>query len=355
MAGQRLVAVTGASGYIALHVIAHLLDEGYAVRGTLRDMARGEKIRNALNRHTNTTNLSFAECNLLSDDGWDEALAGCEFLIHTASPLPIAEPKDHDDLIIPARDGALRALGAASGAGVKRVVMTSSVAAIGYGHEGKTEFSEDDWSIVKPEIGAYASSKTIAEQSAWDFVTSLPKDEVFEFVTINPSLVVGPLIDPDGSASIEVVRKFLAREVPGCPKFGIGLVDVRDVAAAHVAAMTAPEAPGQRYIANTEFRWLEEVAEQLNREFGPRGYTVPTRGVPNFLVRFVALFDKAVRRIVPDLGQQKNYDSSAIRRDLGWQTRPMDESIRDTAESLIELNVVKVRSFWRGTRNLSWL
>ncbi|SVB62671.1 uncharacterized protein METZ01_LOCUS215525, partial [marine metagenome] len=185
MVGQRLVAVTGASGYIALHVVAHLLGEGYAVRGTLRDMARGEKIRNALNRHADTTHLSFSECNLLSDEGWDEALAGCEFLIHTASPLPIAEPKDHNDLIIPARDGALRALGAASRAGVKRVVMTSSVAAIGYGHDGKTEFSEDDWSIVKPEIGAYASSKTIAERSAWDFVASLPKDEAIELVTIN--------------------------------------------------------------------------------------------------------------------------------------------------------------------------
>ena len=344
MAGKRLVAVTGASGYIALHVIAQLLDAQYAVRGTLRDMARAKKVREALNRHTDTSNLSFCECNLLSDDGWDDALSGCTFLLHTASPLPIAEPKNHDDLIIPARDGALRALGAASRAGVKRVVMTSSVAAIGYGHDGKTDFSEDDWSIVKPEIGAYASSKTVAERAAWDFVASLPKDEAFEFVTINPSLVVGPLLDPDGSASIEVVRKYLAREVPGCPKFGFGLVDVRDVASAHVAAMTATEAPGHRYITNTEFRWLKQVAEQLDREFGPRGYPVSTRDVPDILVRLVALFDKTVRRIMPELGQQKNFDSSAIRRDLGWQTRPMDESIRDTAESLIELNVVKARS-----------
>ena len=175
-------------------------------------------------------------------------------------------------------------------------------------------------------------------------MAGLPKDEAFEFVTINPSLVVGPLLDPDGSASIEVVRKYLAREVPGCPKFGFGLVDVRDVASAHVAAMTATEAPGHRYITNTEFRWLKQVAEQLDREFRPRGYPVSTRDVPDILVRLVALFDKAVRRIVPDLGQQKHFDSSAIRRDLGWQTRPMDESIRDTAESLIELNVVKARS-----------
>ncbi len=340
MAEPIRVAVTGASGYIALHVIAELLDGGYAVRGTLRDMARGETIRAALSRHTETSNLEFAPADLTSDDGWDEAFSGCEYVLHIASPLPIVEPKNHDELIIPARDGALRALGAASRAGVKRVVMTSSVAAIGYGHEGKTDFTESDWSVVLPEIGAYASSKTIAERAAWDYVNALPGDRAFEFVTINPSLVIGPLIDPDGSASIEVVRKLLAREVPGCPKFGIGLVDVRDVATAHIAAMTSPVAPGNRYICNTEFRWLVEVARQLNRDFGPRGYPVATRVLPNFVVRLVGLFDKAVGRIVPELDQHKNYDSAAIRRDLNWRTRPMDETVKDTGESLLALNVV---------------
>jgi len=340
LAEPTQVAVTGASGYIALHVIAELLDLGYAVRGTLRDMARGETIRAALARHTETSNLEFTHTDLTSDEGWDEAFSGCEYVLHIASPLPIVEPKNHDELIVPARDGALRALGAASRAGVKRVVMTSSVAAIGYGHEGKTDFSESDWSVVKPEIGAYAASKSIAERAAWDFVNVLPGDQAFEFVTINPSLVIGPLIDPDGSASIEVVRKLLAREVPGCPKFGMGLVDVRDVATAHIAAMTAPEAPGNRYICNTEFRWLVEIATQLNRDFGPRGYPVRTRVLPNFVVRLVALFDKAVGRIVPELDQHKNYDSTAIRRDLNWRTRPMDETVKDTGESLLALKVV---------------
>ena len=334
------VAVTGASGYIALHVIAQLLDEGYGVRGTLRDLAQGERLRAALSLQTETSNLSFVQADLTSDDGWDAAFAGCQYVIHMASPLPIVEPRNHDDLIIPARDGALRALGAASRAGVERVVMTSSVAAISCGHADKTTFTEDDWSVVKPEIGAYAASKTIAERAAWDFVAGLPAGQSLELVTINPSLVIGPLIDPGGSASIEVVRKFLAREMAGCPKLGFGLVDVRDVAAAHVAAMTAGEAPGKRYIANTEFRWLVQLAEQLNREFGPRGHPVPKRVLRNFIIKLVALFDRTVARIVPELGMQKHYDSAAIRRDLNWQTRPMDETVRDTAESLLDLRVV---------------
>ena len=348
MAGPVQVAVTGASGYIALHVIAELLDAGYAVRGTLRDMSRGEAIRAALSRQTETSNLSFTQCDLMSDDGWDAAFAGCEYVHHVASPVPIVEPKDHDDLIIPARDGALRALGAASRAGVKRVVMTSSVAAIGYGHNGKEDFTEADWSNVVPEIGAYAASKTIAERAAWDFIRDLPDTGMdsgtdtgaMELVTSNPSFVIGPLIDPDGSASIELVRKLLAREVPGSPKFGVSLVDVRDVATAHVTAMTAPQAAGNRYICSTEFRWMAQLAEQLNNDFGPRGYPVSTRVLPNFVVRLVGLFDAAVGRIVPDLGQRKNYINHAIRKDLNWQTREMDLTVRETGESLLALKVV---------------
>ncbi len=340
MADLEQVAVTGASGYIALHIIAELLDAGYRVRGTLRDMSRADSIRSALDRHTETSNLEFVAADLMSDTGWDEAMAGCRYVHHVASPLPIVEPKNHDDLIRPAREGALRALAAASRAGVERVVMTSSVAAIGYGHEGKTRFTEDDWSEAGPAIGAYASSKTLAERAAWDFVADLPADRSFELVMINPSLVLGPLIDPDGSASVEVVRKLLAREVPGCPKLSLSLVDVRDVAVAHIKAMTVPGAAGNRYICNTEARWMADIAEQLNRELGPGGRPVPTRVLPNFVVRIVALFDSAVGRIVPDLGRERLYDNAVIQRDLDWQPRPMDETITDTANSLLEMKVV---------------
>lgn len=340
MAGQAQVAVTGASGYIALHVIQALLDQGYGVRGTLRDMARSEKIRAALAKHADISALSFATADLLADAGWDEALAGCQYVMHVASPFPIVEPENHDDLIIPARDGALRVLGAAARAGVERVVMTSSIAAIGYGHETKTSFTEDDWSVVKPEIGAYASSKTIAERAAREFVTGLPAEQPMEFVTVNPSFVLGPLIDPDGSASIELVRKLLAREVPGCPKMGFSLVDVRDVASAHLSAMTSPEASGKRYICNTEFKMMVPIAELLNQTFGPQGHPVRTRVLPNWVVRMVGLFDPAVGRIVPELGREKYFDNGAIRRDLNWQPRPMEQTITDTGESLIEMGIV---------------
>jgi len=335
------VAVTGASGYIALHVIAALLDQGYAVRGTLRDIARGDKIRAALAKQTDVTGLSFAETDLMSDAGWDAALADCRYVMHVASPLPVVEPKNHDDLIIPARDGALRVLAAAVRAGVQRVVMTSSIAAIGYGHEDKTIFTEADWSVVSEEIGAYAASKTIAERAARDFIAGLPAARSLEFVTINPSFVLGPLIDPDGSASIELVRKLMAREVPGCPKMGFSLVDVRDVAAAHMAAMINPTAAGKRYICNTEFKMMAQIAELLNLTFGPGGHPVRTRELPNWVVRIVALFDPAVGRIVPELGRQKRYDNAAIRQDLNWQPLPMDETIIATGESLIEMGVIK--------------
>lgn len=340
MTATAQVAVTGASGYIALHVIQALLDQGYAVRGTFRDLARGETIRAALAKHADVSALSFAVADLLSDEGWDAAMADCQYLMHVASPLPIVEPKNHDDLIIPARDGALRALAAAARAGVQRVVLTSSIAAIGYGHESQSSFTEADWSIPGKEIGAYASSKVIAERAAWDFIAGLPAGEAPEMVAINPSFVLGPLIDPDGSASIEVVRKLLAREVPGCPKLGFNMVDVRDVAAAHLAGMTHPDAAGKRYICSTEARMLSHVAEHLNRTFGPRGYPVRSRELPNWLVRIVALFDPAVGRIVPDLGREKHFDNAAIRRDLDWQPRPMDQTITDTAESLIDLGIV---------------
>ena len=337
---RETVTVTGASGYIALHVIALLLDEGYEVRGTLRDMARVEPLRAALARHTEVSNLSFVAADLTSDAGWDAAMTDCQYVMHVASPVPIVEPKNHEELIAPARDGTLRVLAAASRAGVRRVVMTSSNAAINSGHGGKSSFTEADWSILGDGTGAYASSKTIAERAAWDFVAGLPVDHGMELVAINPCVVLGPLIDPDGSASIELIRKLVAREVPGCPNLGFTIVDVRDVAAAHLAAMTSPQAAGNRYLCTTEFRWVAEIAQALNQTVGQRGYRVSTRRLPDWLLRCVAVFDPAVRRMAPRLGERQEFDNSAIRRDLNWQPRKVEDSIVDTAESLIELGVV---------------
>jgi nucleoside-diphosphate-sugar epimerase len=340
MAEKPLVAVTGASGYIALHIIRDLLAAGYAVRGTLRDATRGDALRAALGREVAVGDLSFVTANLMSDDGWAEAVAGCTYVMHVASPLPKGPPKDENELIVPAREGALRVLKAAADAGAQRVVMTSSIAAVISGHEATRRFNEDDWSDLDRPMGAYPKSKTIAEKAAWDFIAGLPADTRPELVTINPSLVLGPLIDPDGSASVEAIRKLMAREAPGCPRLGFALVDVRDVAAAHIAAMTSPKAAGNRYVCSGEFMWLRDIAHTLHSHVQGRGYKIPKRPLPDWVVRIVALFDKTVRLIVDDLGKRKELDTRRIQADLGWHPRPVTLTINETADSLIAHGVV---------------
>ena len=340
MAEKPLVAVTGASGYIALHVVRKLLAEGYPVRGTLRDPGRGAGIEAALAKHVDVAGLSFVEADLMADGGWAAAVAECRYVLHIASPLPKAPPKHEDDLIVPARDGALRVLRASAAAGVARVVLTSSVAAILHGARKAGAYDESDWSDPSPPINAYAKSKTLAERAAWDFVEGLPADSGLELVTILPSLVLGPLLDADGSASVEAVRRFLAREIPAVPRVGFSLVDVRDVAEAHVRAMEAPVAAGQRLVCSGEFYWLADVARVLKAHLAARGYKIVTRELPNWAVRLVALIDSSARSIVPQLGERKVIDASRLAATLDWRPRPADQSIRDTADSLIELGVV---------------
>jgi nucleoside-diphosphate-sugar epimerase len=340
MAENALVAVTGASGYIALHVIRELLGRGYAVRGTLRDLARGAQVEHALAGHVDMAGLSFVEADLMMDGGWAAAVADCRYVLHIASPLPQAPPKHEDELIVPARDGALRVLRASAEAGVARVVMTSSVAAILQSGRTTGAYDESDWSDPDTPITAYSKSKTIAERAAWDFVAGLPAEGRPELVTILPSLVLGPLLDADGSASVEAVRKFLAREIPGVPRVGFSLVDVRDVAEAHVRAMEAPEAAGQRFICSGEFYWRADVARVLKAHLAARGYKIATRELPDWAVCLFALIDSSARSIVPQLGIRKEIDASRLAATLDWHPRPPDQSIRDTADSLIELGVV---------------
>lgn len=338
MSDDAPILVTGASGYIALHVVQQLLEAGHTVRGTLRNPARETEIRQALGGTTATDRLTFVVVDLNDDAGWRAAVDGCQFAVHMASPLPLALPKNHDDLVVPAREGALRLLRAADEVGVRRVVMTSSVAAVSAGgqraHGG--QYNEDDWSDTEGGIDAYSKSKTLAERAAWDFVADRP----LELVAINPSVVLGPNLTADYSASVEVVRKLLAREVPGLPRLGWNMVDVRDVAAAHVAALTAPAAAGRRYICSEDFYWMTDVANILVEHLKGSGRRIPTRRLPNWLVRSLALFDPAVRRVAGDLGRHSSFDTSAIRRDLAWQPRPMARTITDTADSLIAHNVV---------------
>lgn len=333
------IFVSGGSGYIAGFVIRQLIAEGWTVRTTIRNLAREREVRGWL--EVDDSKLTFFAADLTRDEGWAEAMRGCEHAVHVASPIPAETPKHEDELIVPARDGVLRALRAAKAAGVRRFVQTSSAAAIAYGHgRGKHDFTEADWTNVNsPDAYAYVKSKTIAERAARDWVAA--EGGGLEFVSVNPSLVVGPLLGKDYSTSLEAIRKLLAGEFPGCPDIGFGIVDVRDVADMHVKCVTAPNMAGERFICSGPFMKMIEIAAVLKEELGDRATKVPMRRLPNFLVRLSALFDPLVKQVVGELGNVRNMDSSHARQVLGWTTRPVHESIADTANSLIDHGLVK--------------
>ena len=340
MSSKGLVTVTGASGFIALHTIKKLLEKGYSVRGTVRDTSRIEGLLFSLSRHCDVSGLSFMKADLNEDAGWVEAMDGARYLLHMASPLPAEAPKNEDDLIIPARDGALRAIKAAVTAGVSRIVMTSSIAAVSGGHDKDVTLNEMHWSDITKDIGAYQKSKTIAEQAAWDFINALPRNKRPEFAVINPGFVLGPLIDADTSASHEVVRRLMAREVPGVPNIGFSLVDVRDVADAHISALETPAAPGSRYICVSELISFRDMAKMLHDHLEPRGYKIPQRPVPDWLVRLLANFSPTFKVVASRLGPSSKFNTSLTRTNLNWQPMPMHQSLLETADSLIDHKIV---------------
>lgn len=339
------VLVTGASGFIALHCIAELLKGGYAVRGSVRSANREGEVRQAVMRATpEGGELDFVRLDLTNDDGWAEAAAGCDYILHVASPFPIGTPKDENDLIRPAVDGALRALKAGAAAGVKRTILTSSVAAVAYGHEwseGRV-FTEDDWSQTDGphHIGAYEKSKTLAERAAWAFMET-PEAGSMELAVINPGAVIGPILSADSGTSNELVRQLMARALPACPRIGFVAVDVRSVADAHVLAMTKPEAAGKRFICATDAIWMEDIAKVLNAHFGPKGWKIPTGRLPDFVPRLVSIFNPALRQVTPRLGQMPYASADRLRDELGWEPRPIEAAVIDAGESLIEYGIVR--------------
>ncbi|MBU6164810.1 MAG: NAD-dependent epimerase/dehydratase family protein [Alphaproteobacteria bacterium] len=334
---QGKVLVTGASGYIAGFVIKALVAEGWPVRGTIRTLARAEQVRATLG----LPDLELVACDLMRDDGWAEAMAGITHVQHIASPIPAGEPKDPDELIVPARDGALRALRFARAAGVQRVVMTSSMAAIAYGHGARsTPFTEADWSNVNSlDAYAYIKSKTLAERAARDWMAA--HGAGMDYVSVNPAAVLGPVLGADFSTSLEVVKKLLDGALPGLPNLGFGVVDVRDVAALHVLAMTTPGLDGERFIAQGRFLWMREVAEVLKAGLGRQARRVPTRGLPDWLLKLLANFDATVKMVVPELGRRREASAAHAAERLGWQTRDEATTILDCARSLIEQGLVK--------------
>jgi dihydroflavonol-4-reductase len=340
---EDLVVVTGATGYIAQHCVLELLKAGYRVRGTVRDRARAERLKEALGRLTSVPGrLEFAETALDRDEGWDAALAGAKFVLHVASPLPLVPPKDDNELIGPAREGTLRVLQSAVRAGVERVVLTSSIAAVVFGtpREGTNVFDEASWSDTSKDIGAYEKSKTLAERAAWDFVESLPEGSKLELVTVNPGFVFGPTLDEHVGASVGLVKRFLTKDVPGCAHWYLACVDVRDIAELHLMAMTSPAAAGQRFLGTGESAWMIDMARILDRHFRPRGYSVPTRLIPNWLVRVVAFFDPSVRPILKALGKQPEFSHERATGVLGWKPRGLEETLVATGESLIEHGLI---------------
>jgi nucleoside-diphosphate-sugar epimerase len=337
------VLVTGGSGFIGCHCILQLLAAGYQVRTTVRNLRRETDVRAMLKvgGAKPGDRLSVVAADLENDTGWSEAVTGCEYVLHVASPLPASLPKHEDELILPARDGTLRVLRAARDAGVKRVVLTSSFAAIGYGHEPQeTPFNETDWSRLNGDVATYMKSKTLAERAAWDFLAK--EGGSLELSVINPVGVFGPVLGPDYSTSILLVQRLMDGAMPGCPRLYFGVVDARDVADIHLRAMTHPAAKGERFLAVTgDFISMVEVARLLKSRLGPGAKRVPTRELPNWLVHLAAFRDPAVRLILPELGKVKNATNEKAKRILAWNPRSMEEAILATAESLMRLGLLK--------------
>ncbi len=343
MKNKSTVLVTGASGFVAIHCIIQLLEEGYTVRGTLRSMGREKELRKTITKFVNRNDqLTFVQTDLLDDAGWDQAVQGCEYVLHIASPFPLGEPRHEDDLIIPAREGTLRVLRAAARKGVKRVVLTSSVAAIAYGHaKEKTKFDESDWSLPESAtISAYAKSKTLAERAAWEFIRNLPDDNGMELATINPGLILGPLPDTNVRTSGVLVQSLMEATIPGLARMHFNAVDVRDVAVAHIAAMTTPEAAGQRFICVSDSFWMKDAALILHEAYSSSGYKVKTNVFPSWMVRLVAIFSKNARATVDALDQELQVDNAKIKKVLNWQPRKLKEMLLSMAESMIELGIV---------------
>lgn len=336
------VLITGASGYIASWTILALLARGWRVRGTVRDLARTSELTAMLSRQAGRPiDMEWAQADLSSDTGWTGAVAGCEAVVHMASPFPVSVPRSPDELIRPAREGALRVLRAARAAGVKRVAMTSSFAAVGYGWGAQRPamLTEEHWSNPDnlADNTAYTRSKTLAERAAWDFVRS-PEGQGLELVCLNPVAVIGPAMSKDASASLELVSQPLAGKLPAAPRLFFGLVDVRDVAEAHARALEVPEAAGQRFILCERVMGYREIIPVLQATAPDR--RLPKGELPDWLVRFVSNFNPILKQILPELGQVRQTTSDAARRVLGWQPRPAAESLSDCARSLIQLGVV---------------
>lgn len=336
------VLVTGITGFIGAHVAVQLLKRGYAVRGTMRNLQRRDNMMKILKENCGESiDIEFETAELTKAEDWDRAMDGVEYVMHIASPLPFDLKKDENDLIIPAREGTLNVLRAASNHQVKRVVLTSSIAAIGHGHKKNyNTFTEEDWTNVNGgnDVTPYVKSKTIAESEAWNFVKD--PEITLELSVINPGYVLGPLLEKDYSDSALWVKKLLDGKIPGLPRINLPLVDVRDVAEMHVWAMEKPEAAGHRFICVNENSTYLDMALSIKAHHPEFRRRITTRILPDFLIKLYCLINKDARSVRYELGHQRIYDNSLARDIFEWKPRSNEEAILSMAESMIRLGVV---------------
>ena len=330
---MKKVLVTGASGFIAEHCIIELLKNGYSVKGSLRTMNREQEVRDAVKTETDDAKLEFCKLDLLEDDGWEDAMWDCDYLMHVASPFVIEDPKDENELIKPAKEGTLRALNAAKKAGIKRVVLTSSVAAVN-SHMMSGTSDHTTWTDINSKyVTPYQKSKTIAEKAAWDFYNNQDNSNKMELAVINPGGVMGPQLGNDlGGASTQIVSQLISGKFPMIPALSFPFIDVRDVAILHLKAMTTPDADGKRFIAaHSKPTWMYEVAEVLSAA----GYEkIKLKKAPSFMLKLIGLFDNKTKSLVPMLDKYVPCDNSQTLKILNWEPMPWEQAFIEHAKSI---------------------
>ena len=329
------VLVTGATGFIGLHCIQQLLEQGYAVNGTLRSMQRESEVRESLEKHsTLTENLSLFPVDLMSDEGWDQAMESCDYLLHVASPFVLSNETE-EFFVKPAVEGALRALKFADKHNIKKVVLTSSFAAVGDTFDGTTSFNETHWSDTSNDkMTFYSKSKTLAEKAAWDYVQE--NNVSFPLTVINPVGVLGPSLSDDVGISNSMILRMLNGSMPALAKIHIGIVDVRDVAKAHILAMKNDQSNGERFIVSEKEMWMSDIANVLNAN----GYKAPEKNMPNFLLKAMAMFKSDLKTISKMAGKQRDCNTTKAIDVLGWKPISAEESILAAAKQITDYDLI---------------
>ena len=337
---METVLVTGGTGFIGLHCLQQLLDKGYKVRTTIRSESRKQEVMDAMKKHSsNCENLEFFIADLLNDDGWSEAVNGSKYVLHVASPFFLGEPENEDVFIKPAVEGTLRVLKACADADVQKVVLTSSFAAVGYGHPREKEvYTEEDWSSVDGEISPYAKSKTLAEKAAWEFVENLEESKKFDLTVINPVAVTGPMLTSDIGSSNDFLLKLISGSMPACPKIHMGYIDVRDVAKAHIFSMTEEKTDGERIIVSENEMFFAEVGKTLNEAGFKKS---PTKEMPNFLVKIMSLFVGELKTLLSALNRKGDIDKTKAKRFFNWDYISTEQSVTETAQQLQDMGLTK--------------